>query len=59
MIPTRAGNVSEDLAGGWLTFESGEQRLRFYPLPEQWDLLRDWQLERLRRAAVPVAKTQR
>jgi hypothetical protein len=34
-----AVHLPEELAGGWLTFECDQEKRRFYPIPDQWELL--------------------
>jgi len=46
--------LPEELADGWLCFESSAGKCRFYPVPPEWETLADDALEILRRAAVPV-----
>jgi len=48
--------LPEELAAGWLCFESGAGKRRFYPVPPEWETLADEKLEILCRAAVPVAE---
>ena len=54
----RAGSglstLPEELADGWLAFECGAGKRRFYPVPPEWETLADDKLEILCRAAVPV-----
>jgi hypothetical protein len=54
----RAGSglstLPDELADGWLCFESGGGKRRFYPVPPEWETLADDKLEILCRAAVPV-----
>ena len=54
--PSRQGMsaLPEELADGWLCFESGVGKRRFYPVPPEWETLADDKLEILCRAAVPV-----
>ena len=40
---------------GWLCFESGVGKRRFYPVPPEWDGLPDDKLELLCRSAVAVS----
>jgi len=35
--PHRAGGVAEGYAGGWLTFESGDEKCRLKPVPPGWE----------------------
>ena len=46
--------LPDELADGWLCFESGAGKRRFYPVPPEWETLADDKLEILCRAAVPV-----
>lgn len=46
--------LPEELAGGWLAFESSAGKRRFYPVPPEWETLPEDKLEVLCRAAVPV-----
>jgi len=55
-LPGGNAHLPEEVADGWLAFESATEKRRFYPLPPDWELLRDWQLDRLRAAAVVVPK---
>ena len=51
-------HLSEETAGGWLAFESGKGRRRFYQHPPDWESLSDQQLGILCAHAVPVARVQ-
>ncbi|MFL5386323.1 MAG: hypothetical protein ACJ8GN_27715 [Longimicrobiaceae bacterium] len=46
--------LPDELAEGWLCFESGMGKRRFYPVPPEWETLADDKLEILCRAAVAV-----
>lgn len=46
--------VAAVLASGWLTFESGSDRRRLTPVPDEWDALPDAELDALCARAVPV-----
>jgi hypothetical protein len=46
--------LPDELAEGWLCFESGSGKRRFYPVPPEWETLADDKLEILCRAAVAV-----
>ena len=46
--------LPDELAEGWLCFESGAGKRRFYPVPPDWETLANDKLEILRRAAVAV-----
>lgn len=41
------------MAGGWLCFESGEEKHRVAPIPRGWLRMDDEDLEALRRAGSP------
>ncbi|HEU0078214.1 MAG TPA: hypothetical protein VFQ76_11225 [Longimicrobiaceae bacterium] len=43
--PSRRELVAETMAGGWVTFRSGEDTRRFAPPPQEWD---QWPVHRLR-----------
>jgi hypothetical protein len=47
------------MASGWLCFESGEERRRLYPVPEDWESLDDRQLLALCRQAEVGPPTRR
>jgi hypothetical protein len=42
---------------GWLVFESGAERRRLSPIPDEWTHATDEELERYRQSAKPVAQT--
>jgi len=46
--------LPDELADGWLCYESGVGKRRFYPVPPNWETLADRELEILCRAAVAV-----
>ena len=46
--------LPDELTEGWLCFESGAGKRRFYPVPPDWETLADDKLEILCRAAVAV-----
>jgi len=46
--------LPDELADGWLCFESNAGKRRFYPVPPAWEALPDDKLEVLCRAAVPA-----
>jgi hypothetical protein len=48
--------LPDELAGGWLCFESSVGKRRFYPVPPAWETLADDKLEILCRAAVAVGE---
>jgi hypothetical protein len=52
------GFVLPGLEGGWLVFESAEERRRITPIPRAWEAATDAELEGLCRAAT-VATTRR
>jgi hypothetical protein len=43
--------VRAEYAGGWLAFRSGAERLRFTPVPANWDVMTDRELLRCLAAA--------
>lgn len=47
--------LPDDMADGWLTFESASEKRRVYPIPDGWMEYSDDDLWALCRAAVPVA----
>ena len=56
---SRAAALPEELAGGWLCFESASEKRRMYPVPPQWEALPPDKLEILCRAGVPVSHRPR
>lgn len=58
MPPLAVGAVSEDGAGGWLSFQCTAERRRLYQVPPNWDALTDAQLCFLCRHAVPIARAE-
>jgi len=46
-VPDRASTLPQELAAGWLTFESDRGRRRLVPIPTGWDLLSDERLDLL------------
>ena len=54
-----AASLPDDWKGGWLTFESGEEKRRLAPVPEGWDDLRPERLELLCRVAKPTTTSFR
>jgi hypothetical protein len=52
--PGRPTTLPEELAQGWLCFESVAGKRRMYPVPPDWETLADDKLELLCRAGVPV-----
>jgi hypothetical protein len=57
--PDRPTTLPEELAGGWLCFESVAGKRRMYPVPPDWETLADDKLDLLCRAGVPVAERPR
>ena len=55
--PARRGlsTLPDELAEGWVCFESGVGKRRFYPVPPEWETLADDKLEIVCRAGVPVS----
>ena len=51
--------LPDELADGWLCFESSAGKRRFYPVPPDWETLADDKLEILCCSAVPVATPTR
>jgi len=47
------------MASGWLCFESGNERRRFYPVPEDWESLDTRRLLALLRQAEVGPPTRR
>jgi hypothetical protein len=50
------GNVRPQFAGGWLAFESRDERRRLAPVPEAWAEVDDGALRELLAQAVVVAR---
>ena len=48
-------HLKEEMAGGWLAFQSAAGRRRFYPLPDHWESLSDAELAILLHHAVSAA----
>jgi hypothetical protein len=46
--------LSEDAAEGWLAFQSGHEKRRFYRPPPEWEAMSAEELSILCRHAVPV-----
>jgi hypothetical protein len=46
--------LPDDMAGGWLTFESASEKRRVYPIPPGWEDASDDMLRLLLRAAASV-----
>jgi hypothetical protein len=55
---SRVTTLPEELADGWLCFESVAGKRRVYPVPPDWETLSPAHLEILCRAGVPVAPKQ-
>jgi hypothetical protein len=51
---TTVPSVDADYVGGWLVFQSGEEKRRFAPLPAGWADLTDRELGLLLRHSVSV-----
>lgn len=51
--------LPDEWKGGWLTFESGDEKRRLAPVPEGWDRLRPERLELLCRVAKPTTASAR
>ena len=49
--PHRVGN---ELSDGWLCFQSGAERRRLHPIPENWEEQTEPEIERLFESATPV-----
>ena len=54
--PTTRARLNPAFEAGWLTFECGYQLRRLAPTPPGWEVLPDFELERLCRSATPVAR---
>jgi hypothetical protein len=48
--------LGEDAEQGWLAFQSGSERRRFYRPPDDWEHFNDAQLSLLLHHAVPQTK---
>jgi hypothetical protein len=44
---TDPGRIADELAGGWLAFESAKEKRRLAPIPDDWTALPDEDLARL------------
>ncbi len=53
--PAHLAALPEEMAGGWLCFESASEKRRMFPVPPEWERLADDKLEILLRAGIPVA----
>jgi hypothetical protein len=51
--------VDPQLAGGWIAFQSREERRRLAPIPEGWTQLTDAELARLAERAESLGKPRR
>jgi hypothetical protein len=49
--------VAEEYSGGWLTFQSAEEKRRLVPVPSSWFELSEAQLGDLLQRALPVRRT--
>jgi hypothetical protein len=58
MVAEVVTTLPEDWKGGWLTFESGDEKRRLAPVPEGWERLRPQRLELLCRVAKPTTRHQ-
>lgn len=56
-IPATAGGVAGGFRLGWLTFNSPEERRRLAPIPVNWELASDTELQSFFRRAAPVKQT--
>ena len=54
--PTTRARLNPAFEAGWLTFECGRQLRRLAPTPPGWEMLPDFELERLCRTATPVER---
>lgn len=57
-VPSLPRALSPDFEGGWLTFEAGDDRRRYAPIPPQWTEFSDERLELLCRAAKQATTRQ-
>jgi len=51
--------LPDDLATGWLAFQSATERRRLAPTPQGWQTMTDEQLESLSRTALPTTHWRR
>lgn len=60
-LPDRISRIklADNLSGGWLTFESANERRRLSPIPPGWEGASDADLEKLCKAASPLPRAQR
>lgn len=58
MMSQRRITLSEGYGGGWLTFESLEEKRRLTPIPPQWDDLSQPELRALCENAKRIAKSE-
>ena len=52
-------DLNPDLARGWLSFESGNDRRRLAPIPSGWETVDDEELAALCRRALPTGPVPR
>lgn len=50
--------LPDEMAQGWLCFESGTEKRRLYPVPGRWPEFSDEELWALCRAGEPVARVR-
>jgi hypothetical protein len=50
----RAPLLPDDMAAGWLCFDSSGEKRRLYPIPERWDEIADEDLWRMCQDASPA-----
>ena len=53
-IPEKRTAVMPEMRDGWLSFDSGRERRRFSPIPDDWENLPAQRLELLCKVAGPV-----
>lgn len=58
-IPGGRSVLRSEFAGGWLTFESGEERRRLAPIPTGWESASETHLAALCRAAQEAPRVVR
>ena len=58
-IPGGRSVLRSEFAGGWLTFESGEERRRLAPIPVGWESASETQLASFSRAAQEAPRVVR
>ena len=54
-----SGRLPGTLPGGWLCFESADEKRRLHPVPGAWDACSPAELEALRCMAAPVVRSLR